>query len=237
MSRKQCLKNILGDLSVKFERARDRSVSVYSSSIMVYTNGKYSADRSDVLFRSISYMKANSHLMDEEEILFGIERVLIDSVQILDNNSGDPDTLDWLFDTVSQMGNKRLGMPENLNVFDVVEHADRGNVEEMVQNMIRPRVYERQMTGVVGRTDTIFIYRCFHAASLIAEKDSNRMPGYDFAFTVDAARAATDVVGEWLFYSNISRTWLFIFVTKVWEYLGWSGTDRRDSWMSTATKM
>lgn len=160
----------------------------------------YSADRSDVLFRTVSHMKANLSEMGEEEVLFGVERVLIDSVNILENNYGDPETLDWLFDAVARMGNKRLGMPENQNVFDVVEHADRANYKALLENMIRPVMYDRQTRGVGGRTDTIFIYRCFQAASLIAEYDCDRVPGYDFKFTVDAARFARDVVGEWLLF-------------------------------------
>lgn len=97
------------------------------------------------------------------------------------------------------MGNKRLGMPENKNVFDVVEYSDRNSYKEMLQNMIRPVMYDRETRGF-GNEDTIFIYRCFNAASLIAEYDIHRVPGYDFMFSVDAARAARDVVGEWMKY-------------------------------------
>lgn len=164
----------------------------------------YSADRSDFLFGTIAHVKNHFFEMDEEHVLFGVERVLLDSVKVLENNSSDPDTLDLLFDTVSHLGNKRLGIPGYESVLDVVEHADRGDYKELLENKIRPVMYEKEMAqagcGGKNRADTIFIYRCFNAASLIAEYDCNRVPGYDFKFTVDAARVARDVVGEWLMF-------------------------------------
>lgn len=55
----------------------------YIQEARAYISTSYSAERSDYLFRAISNVKNNSHAMDEEELLFGVERVLIDSAKIL----------------------------------------------------------------------------------------------------------------------------------------------------------
>lgn len=157
----------------------------------------YTADRSDFLFKRLHTLKNQSGVMSDELVLFEVERILIDGVEILDVEN-DSSTLDWLFNTASRLGNERLGVPQSRNVHSVVEFADRNNYKELLENMIRPIMYDREVRGTGSKADTVFIYRCFNAASIIAEYDFNRTPDYDFMFSVDAARKARDVVGEWL---------------------------------------
>lgn len=138
--------------------------------------------------------------MSEERLLFEIERILIDSIQVLAVSTNDPATLDLLFSLVSNMGNARLGIPPHKNVHGAaIETAEQNSYEQLLENMIRPAMYELNTESVQGTEDAVFIYRCFNAAATIALYDCDRFPSVcDFRFTVDTARKARDVVGEWL---------------------------------------
>jgi len=127
--------------------------------------------------------------MSEERILFEIERLLLDSVQVLAIVKDDPATLHMLFRLVSTMGNARLGIPPHMNVHNVAWYADDSNYEQLLENMIRPAMCSLDTESEAA----MFIYRCFNATVGIALYDCNRVP-----FAVDTARKARDVVGEWL---------------------------------------
>lgn len=137
--------------------------------------------------------------MSEERLLFEIERILTDSIQVLAVSTNDPETLDLLFSLVSNMGNARLGIPPHKNVHSAIETAEQNTYEQSLENMIRPAMYELNTESVQGAEAAVFIYRCFNAAATIALYDHRRFSSvYDFRFAVDASRKARDVVGEWL---------------------------------------
>lgn len=165
----------------------------------------FNAKRSDFLFDRLYRLKNKSCIMSEELVLFEIERLLLDGANILGLLESDPATLDFLFNVVSRMGNDRLGMPPHKNIHMAVEYADQSSYKQLLENMIRPAMYQLEMRGGVGfvgkgvaEADILFTYRCFNACYIITEHDCNRIPGYDFEFSVDAYRKARDVVGEWL---------------------------------------
>lgn len=158
----------------------------------------YCAERSDFLFRRLHRIKNEGVCMSEERLLFEIERLLLDSVQVLGLVKDDPAMLDFLFNLVSDMGNSRLGVPVHKNVHRAVECAEHSNYQQILENMIRPAMYSLNTECSEGAEAAVFIYRCFNAASAIAMYDCHRVPVYDFRFAVDTARKARDVVGEWL---------------------------------------
>lgn len=159
---------------------------------------RYCAERSDFLFGRLHCIKNEGMRMSEERILFEIERVLLDNVQVLGLLEDDPATLDHLFNLVSNMGNSRLGIPPDKNVHGAVECAEHSNYQQLLENMIRPAMYSLNTESADGAEAAVFIYRCFNAASAIALYDYHRVPEHDFRFAVDTARKARDVVGEWL---------------------------------------
>ena len=158
----------------------------------------YCAERSDFLFTRLHRIKHAGMQMSEERILFEIERVLLDSVEVLRLVKNDRGTLDMLFNLVSNMGNSRLGIPPHKNIHSAIQYADGSNYEQLLENMIRPAMYNLNTEFSEGAKAAMFIYRCFNAAAAIALYDYNRVPEYDFRFAVDTARKARDVVGEWL---------------------------------------
>lgn len=156
---------------------------------------RYSAQRSDFLLKCLNRIKNEGVRMSEERLLFEIERLLIDTTRVLEVPTNDPATLDLLFSLVSNMGNARLGIPPHKNVHGAaIETADQNSYEQLLENMIRPAMYELNTESVQGAGAAVFIYRCFNAAATIALYDYHR----DDGFTVDTARKARDVVGEWL---------------------------------------
>lgn len=137
--------------------------------------------------------------MSEERVLFEVERMLMDNVQILHLMKSDPGTLDFLFNLVSDMGHARLGIPLHQNVHKVVvEQGGDENCQRLLENIIRPAMYSIECASPDGTGAAVFIYRCFNAASIISLYDHHRMPVDDFRFKVDVARMARDVVGEWV---------------------------------------
>lgn len=136
--------------------------------------------------------------MNEERILFEIERVLLDSIQVLGLFDNDPAMLDLLFNVVSGMASSRLGIPSHKNIHVAVEHAEDGDYEQIIENIIRPAMYGLYTKSADGADTAVFIYRCLNAAASIALYDHHRVPVHDFRFRVDCCRKARDVVGEWL---------------------------------------
>ena len=65
-----------------------------------------------------------------------------------------------------------------------------------LENILRPAMYKLETECI--KNAPLYIYRCFNAASIIAEYDYDRVPGYDSRFILNVARKARDVVGEWL---------------------------------------
>ena len=138
-------------------------------------------------------------MMSEERVLFEVERMLMDNVQILHLMKTDPGTLDFLFTLVSDMGHARLGIPLHQNVYNVVEEqGDDENYQRLLENIIRPAMYSIECATSGGTGAAVFIYRCFNAASLISLYNRHWIPVDDFRFRVDVARMARDVVGEWV---------------------------------------
>lgn len=159
----------------------------------------YSAQRSNNLLNSLYRIKNEGVRMSEERLLFEIERILIDSIQVLEVSTNDPATLDLLFSLVSNMGNARLGIPPHKNVHSAIVGAEQNTYEQSLENMIRPAMYELVTESVQGTEAAVFVYRCFDAAAAITLYDYRRFSSmYDFRFAVDTARKARDVVGEWL---------------------------------------
>lgn len=165
----------------------------------------YSSKRSDFFFERLGALqneKENenkSNGMSEERVLFEVERMLMDNVQILNLMKSDPGTLDFLFKLVSDMGHARLGIPLHQNVHKVVvEQGGDENYQHLLENTIRPAMYSIECAFPGGTGAAVFIYRCFNAASIICLYDRHRMPVDDFRFKVDVARMARDVVGEWV---------------------------------------
>ncbi len=145
-------------------------------------------------------LKKHNWSVTEERIIFEIERVLFlqddaDALQLCRCPAG----VDFLFKTVSNMGNNRLGIPAEDNVHDVAKHADPDNYRQALENTIRPAMYNLEMNST-GDTDdaAVFIYRCFHAAFSIAKYSAIGVPENESPFMVDYCRKARDVVGEWL---------------------------------------
>lgn len=155
-------------------------------------------ERSDFLFQRLHRIKHERMQMSEERVLFEIERVLLDSVEVLRLVKDDPATLDMLFNLVSSMGNSRLGIPPHKNIHSAIEYAEDSNYEQLLENMIRPAMYDLNTESSEGANAAMFIYRCFNATAAIALYDYHRVPVYDFRLAVDTARKARDVVGEWL---------------------------------------
>ena len=140
--------------------------------------------------------------MSEERILFEIERLLLDKIQVLQLIDNDTATLEFLFNLVSRMATSRLGIPADKNVHKAVEHSDDKNYEQLLENIIRPAMYGLCYPGATGCAygihSAVFIYRCLNAAASIALHNSHGLPVHDFCFRVDCCRKARDVVGEWL---------------------------------------
>ena len=166
----------------------------------------YSSTRSDFFFGRLgalqnkSKSKSKSNGMSEERVLFEVERMLMDNVQILHLMKSDPGTLDFLFNLVSDMGHARLGIPlhQNVHKVELKEQAGDENYQRLLENIIRPAMYSIECASPGETSAAVFIYRCFNAASIISLYDRHWMPVDDFRFKVDVARMARDVVGEWV---------------------------------------
>ena len=161
----------------------------------------YSSKRFDFFFGRLGALQNKSKIngMSEERVLFEVERMLMDNVQILHLMKSYPGTLDFLFTLVSDMGHARLGIPRHQNVHNAVEEqGDDENYQRLLENIIRPAMYIIECSSSGGTDAAVFIYRCFNAASLISLYHRHWIPVDDFRFKVDVARMARDVVGEWV---------------------------------------
>lgn len=149
----------------------------------------YAAKRSDFLFTRLHALRNLSLKMSDELVVFEVERLLLDRIQILDlQKSSEPATIDFLCDLVSTLASKRLGIPP---LHALVENAGYDSYGDTLENTIRPAMYEICQRS--NDTSLCFIYRCLNAASLLAEYGS-----YDVEFSVGVRRKARDIVGEWL---------------------------------------
>lgn len=128
--------------------------------------------------------------MSNERFLFEVDRVLIDSVQVLGLvGLTDCGTIEALLNKVSALGNERLGLPPDPSVHDIA--ASEADPIQYLKSTIRPCMY-----NIVTRcheADAMFVFRCFNAVAILAEHSSDMTED-----RLTLARVARDIVAEFV---------------------------------------